>query len=105
MGATVMIASEKAAYTITDRATYLATKENLDLELLVEKDNILLNVYHVMTVNADKWPKANYLGAISFAQWLIEPSTQEVIAEFGVEEYGEPLFIPDADKTDADLGV
>jgi tungstate transport system substrate-binding protein len=105
MGATLTIASEKGAYTITDRATYLATKENLDLELLVEKDNILLNVYHVMTVNADKWPKANYLGAIAFARWMIEPSTQELIAEFGVEEYGEPLFIPDADKTDADLGV
>jgi tungstate transport system substrate-binding protein len=58
-----------------------------------------------MTVNADKWPKANYLGAIAFARWMIEPSTQELIAEFGVEEYGEPLFIPDADKTDADLGV
>lgn len=105
MGATLMIASEKAAYTITDRATYLATKENLDLELLVEKDNILLNVYHVMTVNAEKWPKANYLGAISFAQWLIEPSTQQLIAEFGLEEFGEPLFVPDADKTDADLGL
>jgi tungstate transport system substrate-binding protein len=105
MGATLTIASEKEAYTITDRATYLATKANLELELLVEKDNILLNVYHVMTVNADKWPKVNYLGAISVAQWLIEPSTQELIAEFGVDEYGEPLFIPDADKTDADLGV
>jgi len=64
MGATLTIASEKAGYTITDRATYLATKENLDLELLVEKDNILLNVYHVMTVNADKWPKVNSGGPI-----------------------------------------
>jgi tungstate transport system substrate-binding protein len=105
MGASLTIASEKAAYTITDRATYLATKENLELELQVEKDNILLNVYHVMTVNAQTWPKANYPGAISFAQWMIEPSTQDLIAGFGVEEYGEPLFIPDADKTDADLGV
>jgi len=58
-----------------------------------------------MTVNPEKWPKVNYLGAISFAQWLIEDSTQQLIAEFGVEEFGEPLFIPDSDKTDADLGV
>jgi tungstate transport system substrate-binding protein len=105
MGATLTIASEKEAYTITDRATYLATKANLDLELLVEKDNTLLNVYHVMTVNAEKWPRVNYLGAVSFAQWMIEASTQQLIAEFGVAAYGEPLFIPDADKTDADLGV
>ena len=105
MGATLTIASEKAAYTITDRATYLATKENLDLELLLEKDNALLNVYHVMTVNTGKWPKVNYDGAIAFAKWLTEPDVQELIGRFGVEEFGEPLFIPDADKTDADLGV
>lgn len=105
MGATLTIASEKEAYTLTDRATYLATKSNLQLDLLVEKDNALLNVYHVITVNVDLWPKVNYDGAIAFAKWLTEPSTQEVIREFGVKEYGEPLFIPDADKTDADLGV
>ncbi|MFH1185829.1 MAG: substrate-binding domain-containing protein [Chloroflexota bacterium] len=105
MGATLIIASEKSAYTLTDRATYLATKTNLQLDLLVEKDNALLNVYHVMTVSADKWPKANYLGAISFAHWLLEPAVQDLIAEFGVDEFGEPLFVPDADKTDADLGL
>jgi tungstate transport system substrate-binding protein len=105
MGATLTIASEKSAYTLTDRATYLATKDNLDLEILVEKDNVLLNIYHVMTVNPDKWPKVNYQGALEFCKWITEPSVQEIIGQFGVEEFGEPLFIRDADKTDADLGL
>jgi len=105
MGATLIIASEKSAYTLTDRATYLATKANLQLNLLVEKDNALLNVYHVITVNQALWPKVNYDGAIAFAKWLTEPDTQKVIREFGVDKYGEALFVPDADKTDADLGL
>lgn len=105
MGATLTIASEKGAYTLTDRATYLANKANLQLELLVEKDNSLLNVYHVITVSPEKWPKVNYDGAMAFTKWLTEPATQETIGKFGVDKYGQQLFIPDADKTDADLGL
>ncbi len=105
MGATLTIASEKGAYTLTDRATYLANKANLQLDLLVEKDNSLLNVYHVITVNPDKWPKVNYTGALAFAKWIIDPATQSVIGKFGVDKYGQQLFIPDATKTDADLGL
>jgi tungstate transport system substrate-binding protein len=105
MGATLTITSEKSAYTLTDRATYLANKANLQLDLLVEKDNALLNVYHVITVNQALWPKVNYDGALAFAKWLTEPDTQKVIREFGIDKYGEELFIPDADKTDADLGL
>lgn len=105
MGATLTIASEKQAYTFTDRATYLANKDNLDLEILVEGDAALLNVYHVITVNPEKWPKANYDGATAFAKFMTDPATQKVIGEFGVEEFGQPLFFPDADKTDADLGL
>jgi len=105
MGATLTIASEKSAYTLTDRATYLANKANMQLEILVEGDRALLNVYHVITVNSDKWPKANYDGAIAFLKFMTEPSTQEIIAQFGVDKYGQPLFYPDADKTDADLGL
>lgn len=105
MGATLTIASEKQAYTLTDRATYLANKENLDLEILVEGDAALLNVYHVMTVNPDKWPKSNYDGAIAFAKFMTDSSTQVVIGKFGVDKFGQPLFFPDADKTDADLGL
>jgi tungstate transport system substrate-binding protein len=105
MGATLTIASEKSAYTLTDRATYLANKANLQLDILVEKDNVLLNVYHVITVNPDKWPKINYDGAIAFAKWISSPATQDVIGKFGVDKFGQPLFVPDADKTDADLGL
>ena len=105
MGATLTIASEKGAYTLTDRATYLPNKANLQLDLLVEKDHGLLNVYHVITVSPAKWPKTNYDGAIAFAKWLTEPSTQQVIGAFGVDKFGQPLFVPDADKTDADLGL
>jgi tungstate transport system substrate-binding protein len=105
MGATLTIASEKEAYTFTDRATYLALKDNLDLVILVEGDTVLLNVYHVITVNTEKWPKANYEGALAFAEFMVREDVQKIIAEFGVEKYGQPLFFPDADKTDADLGL
>ncbi|MGB7875440.1 MAG: substrate-binding domain-containing protein [Anaerolineales bacterium] len=105
MGATLTITSEKQAYTLTDRATYLANKENLELEILVEGDAALLNVYHVMTVNPEKWPKSNYAGALAFANFMTNADTQALIAEFGVDKFGQPLFFPDADKTDADLGL
>jgi tungstate transport system substrate-binding protein len=105
MGATLTIASQKNAYTLTDRATYLANKASLQLDILVEKDTSLLNVYHVITVNPDKWPKVNYTGAMAFAKWITDPATQDVIGKFGVDKYGQQLFIPDATKTDADLGL
>jgi tungstate transport system substrate-binding protein len=105
MGASLIVASEKGAYILTDRATYLANQDNLSLEILLEGDNALLNVYHVITVNPDKWPKMNYDGALAFAQFMIDPDIQEVIGQFGIDEYGQTLFYPDADKTDADLGL
>lgn len=105
MGATLTIASEKGAYTLTDRATYLANQGNLQLEILVEGDDALLNVYHVITVNPDKWPKANYAGAIAFSKFITDAATQQVIGQFGVDKFGQPLFYPDADKTDEDLGL
>jgi tungstate transport system substrate-binding protein len=105
MGATLTIASEKGAYTLTDRATYLANKDKLQLEILLEGNNALLNVYHVMTIDQAKWPKTNYDGAIAFLKFMTDPATQEVIGKFGVDKYGQQLFIPDATKTDADLGL
>lgn len=105
MGATLTIASEKNGYTLTDRATFLANQDNLDLEILVEGDNSLLNVYHVIIVNMEKWPKVNYDGAVAFLKFMTAPATQEVIGKFGVDTFGQPLFYPDADKTDADLGL
>jgi tungstate transport system substrate-binding protein len=105
MGASMIVASEKEAYILTDRATYLANKDHYQLELLVEGDNSLLNVYHVITVNQSKWSDVNYDGALAFAKFMTDAATQETIGEFGVEKFGQPLFYPDADKTDADLGL
>lgn len=105
MGATLTLASEKSAYTLTDRATFLANRDNLQLAILFEGDASLLNVYHVITVNPDKWPLVNYEGALAFANFMTSSETQAVIGQFGVDKYGQPLFFPDADKTDADLGL
>lgn len=105
MGATLIIASEKQGYTLTDRATYLSSKDKLQLEILLKGNTALLNVYHVMTVNPDKWPKVNYEGALAFANFMKDPATQEEISKFGIDKYGQALFFPDADKTDADLGL
>ena len=105
MGATLTIASEKGAYTLTDRATYLANKASYSLEILVEGDNALLNVYHVISVNPEKWPKVNKDGAKAFADFFTSKKGQDMIAKFGVEKYGQALFTPDATKTDADLGL
>ncbi|HEY9089583.1 MAG TPA: substrate-binding domain-containing protein [Anaerolineaceae bacterium] len=104
MGATLTIASEKQGYCLTDRATYLASND-LGLEILVEKEPALLNVYHVMVVNPEKWPETNVEGARAFAQFLVSDEAQKLIGAFGVDKYGQQLFVPDADKTDADFGL
>ncbi len=105
MGASLTVASEKGAYTLSDRATYLANKDKLQLEILIEGNKTLLNVYHIITVNPDKWPKVNYEGAMAFLKFMTDPATQKVIGEFGANKFGQPLFFPDADKTDKDLGL
>jgi tungstate transport system substrate-binding protein len=105
MGATLKIASEKGAYTLTDRATYLANQSSLGLEVLVEKEKALLNIYHVITVNPEKYPKVNVAGAKAFADFITSAEGQDLIGKFGVEKFGQPLFTPDASKTDADFGL
>lgn len=96
MGATLMVAAEKQAYTLSDRGTFLAYRDKVGLEILVEGDAVLQNVYHVITVNPERWPQVNYSGAVALLQFLIHPETQRLIATFGIERYGEPLFFPDA---------
>lgn len=100
MGQTLQIASEKNAYTVTDRATYLARKATLQLAILNDGDPPLLNFYHVITVNPAKFPKVNSAGANAFADYLVRPATQKIIATFGLDTYGQPLFFPDAGKPD-----
>ncbi len=104
MGATLTIASEKAGYTITDRATYLARKSTLNLDILVEGDAALLNIYHVIQVNPDKNSQINAAGAKAFANFMVAADTQKMIGEFGKEKFGQPLFFPDAGKTEAEMG-
>lgn len=104
MGQTLNVASEKKAYTLADRGTYLALKKNLGLVILSEGDPLLLNVYHVMEVNAAKWPKVNAPGAKAFVDFMVSRATQKIIGTFGVDKYGSPLFFPDAGKKVEDLG-
>ena len=105
MAATLRIASEKLGYTLTDRATYLANRDYLDLEILLEGDERLLNIYHVISVNPDKWPLVNYQGAQAFTAFLTNDVSQELIGEFGIDQFGQPLFFPDAGKSAADFGL
>ncbi len=103
MGPTLQIASEKGAYTLTDKATWLATKAKLDLQAVVEKDAALLNIYHVIGVNPDKWPKVNAAGAAAFSDFVLSAEGQKLIGEFGVAEFGDQLFVPDAGKSEDSL--
>ncbi len=98
MGATLLMASEKAAYTLTDRGTYLAQKANVKLQILSEGDKTLLNIYHVMQVNPAKFGKVNAAGGKAFVEFIVAPETQKKIGEFGKDKYGSPLFFPDAGK-------
>lgn len=93
MGETLKIASEKQAYTLSDRATFLSMKDALDTEILYEKDKGLLNQYGVIVVTDAK----NQAGAQAFYDWILSPAAQKVIGDFGVEKYGEPLFVPNAE--------
>jgi tungstate transport system substrate-binding protein len=104
MGETLNVASEKQAYTLADRGTYLALARRLDLVILVEGDRDLLNIYHVIEVNPARWPKVNAGGARAFAGFMVSPETQAVIRAFGVDKFGSPLFFPDAGKRMEDLG-
>ncbi|MDD2852789.1 MAG: substrate-binding domain-containing protein [Desulfuromonadaceae bacterium] len=105
MGQTLNVAAEKKGYTLTDRATYLALKKGLGLEILVEGDGKLLNIYHVIELNTVKWPKVNAEGGKAFADFMVAKKTQDIIRTFGVEKFGAPLFFPDAGKKPESLGL
>jgi tungstate transport system substrate-binding protein len=97
MGAVITMANEQQAYTLSDRSTYLArTLEGLDLEVIVEGDPALFNPYSVITVDPAKNPNIQGDLANQFADWIISVPAQELISQFGVEEFGEGLFLPDS---------
>ena len=104
MGQTLNVAAEKKGYTLADRGTYLAMKKNLGMDILLEGDAALLNIYHVMEVNIAKWPKVNVEGAKAFADFMVSKKTQTIIKSFGLDKDGSPLFFPDAGKKVEDLG-
>ena len=95
MGATLQMTSEMQAFTLTDRATWLSQR-GLDLVVVCELDTALLNYYGVIAVNPNKTPRINAEGAQDFVDWMLRPSTQALIGRFGVAEFGEALFTPNA---------
>ena len=98
MGATLQIASEKTAYTLTDTATFLSSQANLALEALVKSDSSLINIYSVIAVNPAKWPKVNAAGAKAFEDYVTGSAGQQIIAAFGIDTFGIALFHADAGK-------
>lgn len=102
-GLTMEVASQQQAYAFTDRGTYLANARRLGLPVLVENDPALYNVYHVMPANPARFPRVNAKGGQAFADWLLSPEAQGLIAGFGRERYGRALFVPLAGKTEDQL--
>ncbi|SRR5712692_1337567 len=100
MAATLQMTDQKRAYTITDRATYLAWRDKLQLLPMVEGDPILYNVYHVMEVSPKNAPRVNTTGARALADFLVSPEAQRLIGEFGKSRFEQSLFVPDAGKVD-----
>ncbi|MFQ5381730.1 MAG: substrate-binding domain-containing protein [Dehalococcoidia bacterium] len=104
MGATLQVASEKSAYTLTDRATLLAQSRNLDLQILFQDDPSLLNIYHAYEVDAVKHSGVHAEQAGAFVDFMVSAEAQQVIEKFKVADYGQSLFFPDAGKNEAELG-
>lgn len=96
MGATLTVTNEKAGYTLSDRGTFLAQRDNYDLEILFEGDEALFNQYHVIVVNPDVHSEINVDGAREFAEFIRSDEVQATIETFGVDTFGQPLFVPNA---------
>jgi tungstate transport system substrate-binding protein len=95
--ATLKHTDEQQAYTVIDRATWLSLKEGMKIAILLEKDEALLNYISLIPVNAKKFPRVNREAAAKFVAWLTAPGKgQQVVAEFGKEKFGSPLFFPDS---------
>lgn len=104
MAKTLQVADQKLGYTLADRATYIFQKKNLSLQVLVEGDKKLLNLYHVMEVNSQKFPRVNSAAAKAFINFVLSPEGQKLIAAHGRKEFGQPLFFADGGKTEKDYG-
>jgi tungstate transport system substrate-binding protein len=100
MAATLQMADEKKAYTITDRGTFLAWRDQLQLVPIVQGDTLFYNVYHVLELNPRNASRINVAGGKAFADFLVSSATQALIGDFGKKRFGQSLFIPDAGKQD-----
>ncbi len=96
MGATLVLADQKNAYTITDKGTYLAYSNRIKLVPLIDKEKELLNVYSLVSLNPDRFPALDLTNAQKIINFLISDKIQKIIAEFGVQKYGTSLFFPGA---------
>lgn len=105
MAATLGIAQERTAYTVTDRGTYLALQRRVTLPILVEGDRTLLNIYSVLEVNPGNGRRVNVVGGKAFADFMVSDQAQKLIKSFGVEKFGQPLFVPVAGKREEELGA
>lgn len=94
MGAVLQIAHEMKGYTLSDRGTYLAYKDKIDLAILTEGDPILFNPYGIIAVNPALHPHVNYILAMAYIGWVTSPEGQMIIREFGKDKFGQPLFVP-----------
>ena len=104
MGATLQVANQLDGYTISDRGTYLSLLDVLDLEILHEGDPRLLNIYHVMQVNPATSGDVHAAAAAAFVDFMVSDEAQAIIKDFGADEFGRPLFVPDAGRSVGDLG-
>jgi tungstate transport system substrate-binding protein len=93
---TLAYTNEKQAYTIMDRATYITMKSKITLQVLVERDEILLNYITLIPVNPTKFPQVHHKEAMQFVDWLQSKDAQMIIRDFGKDKYGEPLFFPNS---------
>lgn len=103
MGLTLEVASQHQRYVLCDRSTFLVQQRRLSLSVLVEADTDLLNLYHVLTVNAARFPRLNAVGGNTLAEFLLSPPGQDLIGSFGREKFGQSLFTPAAGRTESAL--
>ncbi|AOY76277.1 substrate-binding domain-containing protein [Clostridium formicaceticum] len=96
MGAVIQMTDEMLGYTLTDRATYLSMKNDLELQVVTEGDTKLFNQYGIIAVNPEKNDKINFEAAEIFINWMLSDKGQQLIGEFGKAEFGQSLFIPNA---------
>ena len=92
MGATLTMAGEEGAYTLTDKGTYLSHEVKETLPILLAESEDMKNTYTMIAINPEAWPDTNIDGANAFIAWMTSPEAYDLIAAYGVEEYGEPLF-------------